>query len=168
MFFKQHQEPCSSDTSQLFHSVFYKVELSRVEFHIPNSVDNLWRFSTAAAVLHAARLWGGWQCSTGFPASPTSQCRHRWSGSMRGAEDWPRVLIQIGTAPKVAFAPLKMPYKNKVAPALPRKRDRAANCWEKSIAGCIVVWKIIASLCLRGREACGTSVILLPAHLFWD
>lgn len=44
MFFKQHQEAGSSDASQLFHGVFYKVELSRVEFHIPNSAENLLGF----------------------------------------------------------------------------------------------------------------------------
>lgn len=56
MVFKQPQEPGSR---QLFHSLFSEVEQSRVEFHIPNSADNLQRFSMAPGLLHAARCWGG-------------------------------------------------------------------------------------------------------------
>lgn len=42
-----------------------------------------------------------------------------------------------------AFALLETP----TTPALPWKRDQAADCWGKGIAAC-VVWKITASLCL--------------------
>lgn len=118
MVFEQHQEPGSSDASQLFHSMFYKVELSRVEFHIPNSADNLWRFSTAPALLRAAGLWGGWRRGAGLPASPISKCR-KWNGSRCGTEHRPRLLIQASAAPNGAFAPLKMPCKSQVAPAVP-------------------------------------------------
>lgn len=35
---------------------------------------------------------------------------------MRDVEHWPHLLIQVGAAPKAAFALLKTPYKNKAGP----------------------------------------------------
>lgn len=139
MVFKQPQELGSR---QLFHRLFYEVEQSRVEFHIPNSADSLQRFSMAPGLLHAARCWGGGGVVTSQPAPLPSAA-----------------VEPSGCCPQSCLDGVGKASQEQTAPRCPAKAP-GCKLLGKRVAGCVSNGKQWPSVPWAALQGCSLHICL--------